>query len=211
MLRPAFHICLFLSLLVLLSFQAGAQTYSNKESFRYSFTAGLTSSNLMKDSVKYRPGIYGNAGITAALVLNERINLGLEGLFSGKAFKQDSPIVKYRFFYLDFPLYIQYKLGDGSIRVNAGAQYSKFIGSRKVELDPNSANGVHQFNYVNIKDMDYSLLIGAEADLLQNLSFGARYTISTSAFAENGPPAFGVFQFSLSYVGFRSYRQLFSH
>lgn len=187
-----------------------SQTYSNKESARFAFTVGMTSSNLVKDSIHYKSGILFDGGFVYMLVLGSHLNLGLELLYEGKAFKNDSPIIKYRYFYVDVPLYLQINLSE-SIRLNVGGQYSKYTSSQVSNVDgsANSGTGAHTRNFNNIKDQDYSFLLGAEIDLNNNVSMGARYTLSGSTFFEQNKPNFGVFQLSFKYIAFRSYRQIF--
>lgn len=187
-----------------------AQTYSNKESCHYGFTLGITSSNLINDSVGYKSGILFSGGLVYNMRLSEKFNLGLELLYTGKAFKTDSPIIKYRYYYLDVPLYLQYNLTDG-IRINLGGQFSKFANSQRAEIEgsANGGTGAHSYKHTNIKDIDYSFLLGAEIDLGKNVALGARYTLSGSTFFEENKANFGVFQIAIRAVGKRSYRQIF--
>lgn len=194
-------LCLFLS-------YGFSQSYSNKESSTFSFTIGMTSSNLLNDSVKYKPGILCNGGFIYTVVLSDKLNVGLEALYTGKAFKNDSPIIKYRYFYVDVPLYLQYKLGD-NIRFNLGAQYSTLTNSKIIVIDQASSTGVNIQSYNNIKGTDYGFLAGVEIDLAENLALATRYTVSTSIFLENEKINFGVFQLSFNYAVFRSHKQIF--
>ena len=193
--------------LCLFSFKVYSQVYSNKESSTFSFTAGMTSSNLIKDSIKYKSAILCSAGFVYTMVLSDNFNIGLEALYTGKAFKNESPIIKYRYFYIDVPLYLQYKLSD-NIRFNLGAQYSTFTNSKVIVIDPNSNTGVNIKPYNNLKSADYGFLAGVEIDLNENFSLTSRYTISTSTFFQKNQINFGVFQFSLSYAVYRSHKQL---
>src|SRR3954468_13755193 len=107
--------------LVLCSFSqvVFSQVYSNKPSSIYCFKIGMTSSNLVDAPVHYKSGILFNGGFAYAIMLNKRLNIGLEALYSGKAFKRESPVVKYRCYFVDIPLYAQINLSD-NIRINAG-------------------------------------------------------------------------------------------
>ena len=192
--------------LCLFSFNAFSQVYSNKESSTFSFTAGMTSSNLLNDSVKYKSGISFTGGFIYTIVLSDNFNVGEELLYTGKAFKNDQPIIKYRYFYLDIPLYAQYKLGE-NIRFNLGAQYSTFTNSQVVVLDPANANGVNVKPYNNIKPADVGVLFGTEIDLTKNLALTARYTLSASTFLSKNQVNFGVFQLSFNYSVYRSHKQ----
>lgn len=182
--------------------------YSNKPSSAFFFTLGLTSSNLIKDSVDYKSGISFNGGFIYNVSLSDKINIATEFLYTGKGFKQDSPNVKYRYFYMDIPLYFQLKMSPG-FRAIIGAQYSKFTNSQMVNIDGSKQNGVNTEKFNNIKDQDYGFLIGAEINLTENLSMAARYTLSTSTFFEKNKINFGVFQLSFNYVAFRTYQQFF--
>ncbi len=192
--------------LCLFSFNVTAQVYSNEPSSTFSFTIGMTSSNLLKDSVKYKSGILFSGGFIYTVVLNEKLNIGLELLYTGKSFKSETGITKFRYFYVDVPLYAQFKLGE-NIRFNLGAQYSIFTNSKIIKIDQNSSTGVNINSYNNIKPSDVGVLFGAEIDLSKNLALTARYTMSASTFYDSNQINFGVFQFSLNYVVFRSHKQ----
>ncbi len=194
------------TLLCLICFIASAQVYSNKESSTFSFTVGMTSSNLIKDSVSHRAGILCNGGFIETVVLSDKINIGLELLYTGKSFKDESKIIKFRYFYIDVPLYIQYKASE-SIRFNLGAQYSSFTNSKIIFIDGGNSNGVNIQPFNNIKPADVGFLVGAEIDLTKNIALAARYTISTSTFFEKNSINFGVFQLSFNYAVYRSHKQ----
>ena len=198
--------CIAILLTCLFSFKATSQVYSNKESSTFSFTVGMTSSNLINDSVKYKSGILCNGGFMYTVVLSDNVNVGLELLYTGKAFKNESPIIKYRYFYVDVPIYLQYKLGE-NIRFNLGAQYSTFTNSKIIQIDPGSKSGINVQPYNNIKPADVGLLFGIEIDLNTNIALAARYTISASTFYDKNSVNFGVFQLSLNYAVYRSHKQ----
>lgn len=166
----------------------------------------MTSSNLLKDTVKYRSGILFSGGFIYTIVLSEHLNVGLELLYTGKSFKNESPNIKYRYYYIDVPVYLQYKLGD-NIRFNLGAQYSTFTNSSIVQLDQNSSTGTNTKPYNNIKPADVGVLFGTEIDLSENLALAARYTLSTSTFYDSNQVNFGVFQLSFNYAFYRSHKQ----
>lgn len=192
----------------ILSSGVSSQTYSNKESSILSFSVGLTNSNLINSPTHYKSGTLCNAGLVYNLMLTERFNAGIELLYTGKAFKNDSPIIKYRYFYADIPLYLQVNLSN-SIRINAGAQYSIATNSLMATIDPSNANGVHQGKIAAIKPVDYGFLAGIEIDVSKQLALGARYTLSGSTFFEKDAVNFGVFQFSIKYSPVRTYRVFF--
>ena len=182
--------------------------YSNKPSSTFYFTVGLTSSNLIKDSLNYKSGILFNGGFIYSVTVSDKINIAGELLYTGKGFKQDSPIIKYRYFYVDIPVYLQLKFSS-SIRAIIGAQYSIFANSQVVNFDGSKANGINVTKFNNIKNQDYGFLVGAEINITENLSMAARYTLSTSTFFEKDKINFGVFQLSFNYVAFRTYQQFF--
>ena len=102
--------------------------YTSNESSTFSFTLGLTSTNLVKDSMSYSSGVLVTGGGVYTLTLSKKFNFGAELSYTGKAVKTDSPIIKYRYFYIDVPFYLQWKLNK-NFRTNAGLQYSKFTNS----------------------------------------------------------------------------------
>ncbi len=195
------------TVLCLFSFQTFSQVYSNRESSTFFFTVGMTSTNLLNDTMKYKPGILCNGGFIYTVVLSDKLNVGGELLYTGKSFKGiDDPVVKYRYFYLDVPLYLQYKLGD-NIRFNLGGQYSVFTNSKVVVVDVRNKNGVDIRPYNNIKPSDVSLIVGTEIDLAENIALAVRYSLSLSTLAKTDQIGFGVFQLSFNYAVYRSHKQ----
>ncbi len=184
-----------------------AQTvYSNKASSTFAFSLGMTSTGLYRDTVSYQQGILFNGGFVYIHSLTEKSNIGVELLYSGKAFKRSSPIIKYRFGYIDLPVYYQYKFSD-NIMADIGGQYSKYISSKYYYLDGSRAGGVHpEALSTNLSD-DIGILVGVELGLAKNLFISARYTFSTKPFLDKTSAYLGVFQFSFKYVIFRNYKQ----
>ncbi|MGQ0827196.1 MAG: outer membrane beta-barrel protein [Bacteroidota bacterium] len=210
MLRPIS--CKALIAVLVLSFFSGSVVsqivYSSKPSSTFFFTIGLTSSHLINDTNSYKSGILFNGGFIYSVNVTDKINIALECLYTGKGLKQDSPIIKYRYYYIDVPLYLQLKLSE-SFRFNIGMQYSTFSNSQIVLLDPSKKNGVNVEKHTAIKNTDYGFLLGTEIDITKNFAIAARYTISGSTFFEKAQVNFGVFQLSFNYTAFRTYKQFF--
>lgn len=182
--------------------------YSSEPSSAFFFTVGLTSSHLINDTNSYKSGILFNGGFIYSVSLTDKSNIVLECLYTGKGLKQESPIIKYRYYYIDVPLYLQLKMGE-NIRFNMGMQYSTFVNSQIVFLDGSKKNGINIESYSTIKPTDYGFLLGTEIDLTKDLALAVRYTISGSTFFEKNQVNFGVFQLSFNYTAFRTYKQFF--
>ncbi len=182
--------------------------YSNKETASFAFTLGMTSSNLYNDSIKFNSGILFNAGFVYALALAEKSKIGAEILLTGKAFKKENPIVKYRTGFVDVPLYYQYNFSD-DFKFNIGVQYSKKIFAHQVVFDGSKKSGTNKLPFNSNIDSDFGVLAGLEFNLLENFNLGARYTVSTNVFS-SGKSYFGVFQFSIKYYTWRSHKQYFN-
>ena len=200
-----------ISLLVLCFFSGyvfSQDVYTNKESATFSFTVGLTSSELYHDTIQYSSGILFNGGFVYTLTFSDKINGGIELLYTGKAVRKENPIIKYRFGYIDLPVYVQYKFSEG-IRANIGFQYSKYMNSQYLFLDGSKSNGMHLKSLSSNLDNDYDILLGAEINLSKDIELAARYTLSAKSFMDKSSPYFGVFQLSFKYVAFRSYKQIF--
>jgi len=198
-------------LLVLLFFYKNSfsQTvYSNTPSARFSFTGGLTVTDLLKDTINYSAGTFFNGGFAYSVRLNDKLNLNADLLYTGKAVKTENPIVRYRYFYVDFPLYLQYNMND-KFRFNLGAQYSIFTNSFVSLIDGSNPNGISNKKYKNIKNTDYGFLFGAELDLNDDFNIGVRYTVSGSTFFAKNQANFGVFNLVLRYTIYKNYRQFF--
>jgi hypothetical protein len=194
----AFLICISLS----------AQTYSDKISSIFSFSAGVTVSNLLNDTMKYRGGVLYCGGVDYSMRISDRLNVALGLQYTGKGFKTESPIIKYRYYFLEIPLYAQIKLSE-SLRINAGLQYSLAASGQVVVIDPSKPNGVRVEKIANRKPADYGFLGGIEIDLSKSIGLGARYSVSGSTFFEKNQTNFGCFQLTLRYSPIRSYRVLF--
>ncbi|HEX8516303.1 MAG TPA: outer membrane beta-barrel protein [Bacteroidia bacterium] len=205
LIKRALIVCLVLPVF---SFRGSAQVYSNKVSSLLAFTGGVTSSNLINDSVKFRSGIMFSAGLSYNLMLNKRLNAGIDVLYTGKAFKYDSPIIKFRYFYLDLPLYVQINLSE-NVRVNTGVQYSIATNAQVVTLDPSEANGVDIQSTRALKPTDLSVLGGMEFDISKSIAVAARYCLSTSTFLQKHESNFGVFTLSLKYSPIKTYKVFF--
>lgn len=200
---------IFALVLYFFSVPAFSQTvYSSDPAATFCFTVGLTSTKLVNDTNNFKSGILFNGGFIYSVSLSHKANIALECLYTGKGMKQELPIVKYRYFYVDVPLYLQLKLGE-NIRFNIGAQYSIFTNSRVVYLDGSKPNGINVEKFNTIKNKDYGFLLGAEVDITKNLAMAVRYTLSGSTFFEKNQVNFGVFQLSFNYSAFRSYKQFF--
>lgn len=195
---------------VICSFQtlSVAQTYSNKTSSILGFSVGLTSSNLINDSIHYKSGILYSGGLAYSVMLNNRFNVAIEANYIGKAFKSDSPIIKHRYYFLEIPVYAQINLGE-NMRINAGIQYAIATNAQLVTLDDSKANGVRFDNVPNIKTADYGILAGFEFDAGKSVGLGLRYSLSGSTFLEKHGTNFGVFQLSLKYFPIKTHRVFF--
>ena len=185
-----------------------AQSYSTTPSSVFSFDIGFTSSNLINPRAAVKPGILFSGGFSYSVMLNKHLNIGLDLLYTGKAFKSESPVIKYRCYFVDVPLYAQLKFGE-KFRIDLGAQYSIATNSQVVVLDPNNNNGVDVQNTGNIRGSDYGFLLGAEMDLGKQITLAARYTISGSAFFGGSDFNFGVFMLSFKYSPIKTYKEFF--
>lgn len=201
-----------LTLLLVLCFfslSSKAQTvYSNKEFSRFGLYVGMTSSNLYKDTINYTSGILAGGGFSYSLWLNDRINVALDLTYSGRAIKRDSPITKYRFGYITVPLYAQYKFSE-SLRLNLGFDYSQYLNSQVATIDGSKKNGMNVQPFRSNMDNDYGVLAGMELDIKKDFTIGARYSYSLKSIVDNNSSYFGVFQFSIGYVMYRSHKQIF--
>lgn len=206
--RKSLRSCILPLALFLAPFGVMGQTYTNYPSVTVAPLIGITSTNLYNDSISYKPGILFSGGFYTGIRLHEKLDLGIELSYTGKAVKTDDPLTKYRFYYVDLPVYLQYKPIPG-FRINFGGQYSKFTNSQITNIDGSTSSGSKTEKYINIKDQDFAFMAGADIDINEKLSVGARYTLSTSTFIDPQLINFGVFSLSFKYVLYRSYRVLF--
>lgn len=186
-----------------------AQTvYSNKEYSRLGLYVGMTSSNLYGDTTKYTSGILATGGFSYSIYLNDKINVALDLVYSGRAVKRDSPITKYRFGYVTIPVYVQYKFSE-SLRLNLGLDYSHYLNSQIVTIDGSKKSGINVQSFHSNMDSDYGMLLGMELDIKKDFTIGARYSYSLKSFTDKNSSYFGVFQLSIGYVMYRSHKQIF--
>ena len=147
------NVFLFLVFCFITHFSFSQSHYSDKEQSTFSFTAGMTSTGCYRDTINYSQGILFNGGFVYSLSISKKSNIGIEGLYSGKAFKSNSSIIKYRFSFVDLPLYYQFKFSP-NLRANLGFQYSKYISSIYYYLDGSKSTGVHKehLNTTHLKE-----------------------------------------------------------
>lgn len=201
---------LTVNLLLLITRLSFSQTvYSSKEQSTFSFNIGMTSTGVYRDTISYFQGILFNGGVNYLLAFSDKSNIGIECLYSGKAFKRSSPIIKYRFTYVDIPVYYQYKFSE-NIRADIGVQYSKYLTSQYYYLDGSKSTGVHKEPLATKFGDDFGVLIGTELGLTKNFFMGLRYSLSANSFLDNKSAYMGLFQFSFKLVVYRGYREMFS-
>jgi len=199
----------FLSLIIISANSISQTVYSSKEQSTFTFNVGLTTTGEYRDTISYTQGVLFSGGATYLFAVSDKSNIGIEASYIGKAFKRSNPIIKYRYFYVEIPLFYQYKFSE-NIRGNIGIQYSKYLNSYYYYLDGSQNTGVHKLPLNTKLGDDYGLLLGLDIGILKNFYLGARYSISTSSFLENNTPYMGTFQFTLRAVVFRGYKQLFN-
>jgi hypothetical protein len=203
-----FKALILLLVLCFFSFHVKSQiVYSNKETASFAFTVGLTSSNYYNDSISFNAGTLLNGGFAYTLTLSEKTKLGVDLLLTGKAFRKEKPIVKYRYGFVDVPVFLQYNFTE-DFKFNIGIQYSKNVFSQFIFLDGSKKNGVNVQSFSSSIDNDFGMLAGLEFNFLKDLNLGVRYTISTKVFSNN-TPYFGVFQFAIKYYTWRSNKKYF--
>lgn len=182
--------------------------YSNKEYSRLSLFVGMTSSDLYNDTINYTPGVFFSGGFNYSISLNDKVNIGIDLIYSGRAIKKDSPIIKYRYGYLAIPIYAQFKFSE-NLRANLGFEYAKFLNSQYSYIDGSKKNGMHIQSFRSNLDNDYGLLVGLEIDIKKDFTLGGRYTYSLKRITDSQSAYFGVFQLSFAYVLNRSHKQFF--
>ena len=183
--------------------------YSNKESSSFGFTAGLTSSDIYKDTINYEQGISLNGGFAFTFAVSDKSNIGVELLLTGKTVKRSNPIIKYRFSYIDIPVYFQRKLSE-NIKLDLGVQYSTLVKAKYYILEGSHAGGVLDQPLATKMTNDIGVLAGVELGILKNLFVAGRYTYFVNSIIQPESPCWGVFQFSLKCVVFRGHKQLFN-
>lgn len=190
------------------NFSKSQTVYSNKEYARLGVFVGMTSSNLYRDTINYSSGIFVSGGLNYSMWLNDKLNLGVDLMYSGRSVKKESPIIKYRFGYLSVPVYLQYKFSE-NFRLNLGFEYSKFLNSQYSFIDGSKTSGMHIQSFSSNLDNDYGAFGGIEIDVKKDFTFATRYTYSLKSVTDTKSPYFGVFQFSFGYVINRSHKQVF--
>ena len=182
--------------------------YSSKEQSRIGFIVGMTASQLYRDTMKYEAGIFFNAGLNYALSFSDKSNISIDLNLSGITVKRSNPIIKYRFFYIELPIYYQYKFSD-NFRLNLGLQYSQPAFTESDSLD--GAKGivaVTRKSFSTKMGSDLGVLAGIEFDITPNLTMATRYTISAKSFGTTSDPYFGVFNVSFKIVLYHGYREI---
>lgn len=194
-------------LLIFASLTGFAQRYySSEPTSAIIFTGGMTSSNVLNDSVSASsPVLALMGGLKYRYLISEKFSINAGALYSGKGYKREKLVEKYRYYYLDIPLYFQYHIVP-DIKIDLGAQYSIFSMGNVTLLDDSKSSGVNHKRIAALKPNDYGLLAGINLKMHDNFDIAAQYYLSLSAFQKAVSPGdFSVFSLQLQYYMVKFY------
>jgi hypothetical protein len=167
--------------------------YTNEPSGAILFVAGFNTSRLHTDTAKYTSVKTPMGGLLYSRVLSGKFNVNFGGIYVAKGYNNEKEYAKHRYFYVDIPLYAQYKASD-DIRFDLGAQYSIFTNA----VTTNTNGGTHRVSgSASLKPADYGFMAGIDAKLNTSLDITARYTRSLSSF--KGEPGFSSLELHIHY------------
>jgi opacity protein-like surface antigen len=199
----------FTFLLLIVVVNSKAQVYTTNTSVKFYFTIGFNGANLFRDTVRYETGYLYQGGMGTTFALTEQSRIGLEVQYARKRIKISDPaVIKFNFDYIDLPLFYQYNFNK-DFRLNLGLQYSYLLSSTYTFLDGSKSKGVNSKPLNSAISNNLALMLGTEFSLYKNLFIGFRYSLSTDYFIEKSRPSFSVFQFSLNFIFYKNYKQLF--
>lgn len=180
--------------------------YSSDPTSAIVFSGGITSSNVLNDSVTPSSSVIAlMGGLNYRLMLSEKLSLNAGLLYAGKGYKREKPEEKYRYYYLDLPLYLQYHVVP-DVKIDLGAQYSVFSMGNVTVLDDSKSSGVNHKRISALKPNDYGLLAGLNLSMGKNFDLAAHYYLSLSAFQKAFSPGdFSVFNVQLQYYMVKFY------
>jgi hypothetical protein len=168
------------------------------------FNVGISSSAFVNDTAKFARLVGYTGGLMYSKAISEKFNVYLAGMYSLKGYKRESPVEKHRHYFLDIPLYFQFKPSP-DIRFDLGAQYSLFSFSTVTILDGAKSNGFNTIrNNKKLGSSPYSGLAGIDIRLHDNFDMAARYTFSLSKKADG---MFSIFELQLHYYMIQFYNK----
>jgi hypothetical protein len=185
-----------------------AQTYySSDPASAILFCGGITSSNVLNDTASSNNVVSLMGGLKYRIILSEKFNLNLGAVYTGKGYKREKPIQKFRYYYLDIPLYLQYHLVQ-DVRIDLGAQYSVFSMGNITVIDDSKSSGVNHQRISALRPNDYGLRAGINIKMHDNFDLAAQYYLSLSALQKAASPGdFSVFNVHLQYYMVKFYNR----
>lgn len=184
--------------LFVISFPVFSQRYYTSDpSGSIIFMAGLNSSNLITDTAKHASVKTPLGGLMYSFIASEKFNVNLGANYIAKGYKNEKLHQKHRYFYVDIPLYVQYKPGP-DLRIDLGAQYSIFTNATTTLLDGDKKGGQNTIRHNEpLKSHDPALLAGIDLKITDDFDLAARYTRSFSTFKKEA--GFSSFQLHIHY------------
>lgn len=177
--------------------------YTNEPSGAILFAAGLNNSRTLHDTASYASVKTPLGGLLYSRVINDRFNLDMGVMYAAKGYNYEKYHTKNRFFYIEIPLYAQYKLSE-DVRFDLGAQYSIFTSG--ISTFPNGDTGSGK-DHVSINDSPddnyYSMIAGVDIKLNDHFDLTAHYTRSLETFQNK--VGFDSFELHLHYYMLRFY------
>jgi hypothetical protein len=172
--------------IVALSFEANCtfaqRYYTNESAGSIMFVAGFNSSRLLTDTAD-NPGLKTPlAGLMYSYYPKGQFNISIGAIYAAKGYKQEKLHESHRYFYVDIPLYVQYKLSD-DIRFDLGGQCSLFTASATSYLDGSSQQGAKTvWGSQSLIKNDLGIVGGVDIKLGDNFDLTAHYSRSFAAF-----------------------------
>ena len=163
--------CISIFIILLVILQTQAQTSKREEGIKFGIKGGINASNFMGD-VEDNAMRYGlHIGILSEIIINDKISLQPELLYSAQGFKNETPgfYSKSKFDYILLPVLVKYYAAE-KLSIEAGPQVGFLVNS--INRDNNGNTDIKDQSIV-----DFGVNLGMIYDLSNGIFVSGRYNL----------------------------------
>lgn len=163
--------CISIFIILLVILQTQAQTSKREEGIKFGIKGGINASNFMGD-VEDNAMRYGlHIGILSEIIINDKISLQPELLYSAQGFKNETPgfYSKSKFDYILLPVLVKYYAAE-KLSIEAGPQVGFLVNS--INRDNNGNTDIKDQSIV-----DFGVNLGMSYDLSNGIFVSGRYNL----------------------------------
>lgn len=163
--------CISIFIILFVILQTQAQTSKREEGIKFGIKGGINASNFMGD-VEDNAMRYGlHIGILSEIIINDKISLQPELLYSAQGFKNETPgfYSKSKFDYILLPVLVKYYAAE-KLSIEAGPQVGFLVNS--INRDNNGNTDIKDQSIV-----DFGVNLGMSYDLSNGIFVSGRYNL----------------------------------